>query len=147
MKKGSLIVVAALALTVSAFSPISSSASAEPTQQAAALESYQYVGTMSGHTQAAKDAAALAATLAGSIPGLGWTAKAITTLTGYGINQSIPAAYYTYDLYQKGFMTENWYQYSVVRFYEDKEHTKPMGQAWTTNPVHIDLPNSVLPLQ
>lgn len=112
------------------------------TSAAPPMSGYQYVGTLSGSTGPAKDAAALAVALGGFIPGLGITARAVIVLTGYGINNRIPAAYYTYDLYQKGFMTTNWYQYSTIRMYYDYAHNQPMGQPWTTSPQHIDLPNS-----
>lgn len=114
-----------------------------PIMRAAAPKAgYQYVGTLKGHTSEAKNAAALGAALAGTIPGLGWGAKVAIILTGYGANQKIPACYYSYDLYQKGFMTNNWYQYSTTRLYKDSARTKPMGQSWTSQPKKIYLPNS-----
>ncbi|MEH7003734.1 MULTISPECIES: hypothetical protein [Priestia] len=103
---------------------------------------YKYVGTLSGHTKEAKNAADLAGKLSLVIPGLGWGAKVAIILSGYAINQKVPAAYYTYDLYEKGAMTTNWYQYSTTRLYKDKAHKKPMGKAWTSSPQHIYLPNS-----
>lgn len=112
------------------------------TYAAPPMSGYTYVGTLSGHTQEAKDAAALAASLATLIPGVGITAKAAAVLTSYVVTSRIPSAYYTYDLYEKGFMTTNWYQYSTIRMYYDYAHKQPMGQSWTTSPQHIDLPNS-----
>ncbi len=103
---------------------------------------YKYVGTISGSTKDAKDAASLAVSLASTIPGLGWGAKIVCVLTGYAINENIPKLYYKYDLYQKGFMTDHWYQYSTTRMYKDKAHKKPIGKAWTSKPQKIYLPNS-----
>ncbi len=109
------------------------------------IQDYTYVGTMSGHTRATeiKDYATLAGTLANIIPGLGVATRVAIVLTSF-IPKAVlpPDAYYTYELYQKGFMTKNWYQYSIVRLYEDKAHTKPMGKAWKSSPTHIPLPNS-----
>lgn len=106
------------------------------------IHDYTYQGTMSGHTKTTKDNIELAGNLAGLIPGLGVWSKGIIVLTCYFAKDKIPDAYYTYELYQKGFMTKNWYQYSIVRLYEDKAHTKPMGKAWKSSPSHILLPNS-----
>lgn len=112
------------------------------TYAAAAKTGYKYVGTMSGHTKEAKDAAQLALTLAGIIPGVGWGAGSVLIVTGYVAGQRIPSLYYTYDLYQKGFMTESWYQYSTTRMYKDSAHKKPTGKAWTSKAEKIYLPNS-----
>ncbi|MES5922208.1 hypothetical protein QCI44_30460 [Bacillus cereus group sp. RP37] len=114
-----------------------------PIMRAAAPKAgYKYVGTLTGHTKEAKNAAALGSTLATTIPGLGWGAKVAIILTGYKANERIPSCYYSYDLYQKGFMTNNWYQYSTTRLYKDSKRTKQMGQAWTSQPQKIYLPNS-----
>lgn|GEM_PF-3372022 len=117
-------------------SPIAKIAAAKP------KSGYKYVGTISGTTKEAKNAALLAVSLASTIPGLGWGAKVVCVLTGYTINERIPKLYYEYDLYQKGFMTNNWYQYTTTRMYKDKAHKKPTGKPWTSNPQKIDLPNS-----
>jgi len=109
---------------------------------AAPKQGYHYMGTMSGNTKTAKNAAILAAALAGTIPGIGWYGSVVAVLTGYGLNERIPELYYTYDLYDKGFMTNQWYQYTTTRFYEDKKHKKPTGKAWTSKPQHYPLPNS-----
>ncbi|MFS0647591.1 hypothetical protein [Siminovitchia sp. 179-K 8D1 HS] len=103
---------------------------------------YKYVGTLRGHTKTAKNAASLAAQLSLTIPGMGWSAKVVTVLLGTAANTKIPSRYYEYDLYQKGFMTNKWYQYSTVRFYKDKKYKKRIGKTWTSKPKKIDLPNS-----
>ncbi|MED0893026.1 hypothetical protein, partial [Aneurinibacillus migulanus] len=77
------------------------------TNAAPPMSGYRYVGTLSGSTKSTKNATALAVTLSGFIPGVGITARAVIVMTGYGINERIPTAYYTYDLYEKGFMTTN----------------------------------------
>lgn len=119
------------------------SASSTVTTMAAAPKSgYKYVGSISGHTKEAKSAAKLATQLIGVIPGLGWGTKAVLILTGYKAEDSIPSLYYKYDLYQKGFMTNNWYQYTTTRFYKDSAHKKAIGKPWTSSPQKIDLPNS-----
>lgn len=109
---------------------------------AAPKKGYHYMGTMSGNTKTAKNAAVLAVALAGTIPGIGWSGAAVAVLTGYGLNERIPELYYTYDLYDKGFMTDQWYQYTTTRFYKDKKHKKPTGKAWTSKPQYYPLPNS-----
>ncbi|WP_433596432.1 hypothetical protein [Lysinibacillus xylanilyticus] len=63
-------------------------------------------------------------------------------MTGYNASELIPSAYYTYQLYEKGFMTKDWYQYTSTRFYEDSERTKSMGPWWTSEVQKINLPNS-----
>lgn len=103
---------------------------------------YKYVGTIKGNTEKAKNAAALASALAGTIPGLGWGKACVIIMTGYNASELIPSAYYIYQLYEKGFMTKDWYQYTSTRFYEDSERTKPMGPWWTSEVQKINLPNS-----
>lgn len=108
---------------------------------------YSYVGTLKGHTKEAKNAAALATQLGLLIPGAGWginAVKVLLVLTGHNLNtnEKIPSKYYTYDLYQKGFMTSSWYQYSTVTLYEDKNYKTRSGNSWTSSPQKIDLPNS-----
>ncbi|MGG4037837.1 hypothetical protein [Heyndrickxia ginsengihumi] len=119
-----------------------SSSSQITTMVAKPKSGYEYVGSISGNTNSAKGAAALAVSLASTIPGLGWSAKAVSIVTGYAINENIPKLYYRYDLYQKGFMTDHWYQYTITHMYKDKAHKKPTGKAWTSKPEKIDLPNS-----
>ncbi|AME07795.1 hypothetical protein NNG64_14140 [Bacillus siamensis] len=103
---------------------------------------YKYVGTVSGHTKESKNAITLVGSLFGTIPGLGWGAKAAGVLFAYWTKERIPDAYYKYDLYEKGAMTNSWYQYTTTQFFEDKAHKKPMGKPWTSSPTKIDLPNS-----
>ncbi|AMA71776.1 MULTISPECIES: hypothetical protein [Aneurinibacillus] len=112
---------------------------------AAAKSGYSYVGTLKGHTDTAKNAYSLAVQLSLLIPGTGWGINAVKVLllyTDYDLNEKIPSKYYKYDLYQKGFMTNNWYQYSVTTLYEDKNYKIKSGESWTSNPQKIDLPNS-----
>ncbi|MEK4268962.1 MULTISPECIES: hypothetical protein [Bacillus] len=112
------------------------------TQAAKPKKGYKYVGTMSGHTKAAKNALTVTMSLVGIVPGIGFGGKAASILFAYWAKERIPDAYYTYDLYSKGAMTYNWYQYSTVQFFQDKAHKKKMGKPWTSSPAHIDLPNS-----
>lgn len=114
---------------------------------AAPKSGYSYVGTLKGHTKEAKNAAALATQLGLLIPGTGWGINALKVLlvfTGHSLNttEKIPSKYYTYDLYQKGFMTTSWYQYSTTTLYEDSNYKTKSGNSWTSNPKKIDLPNS-----
>lgn len=114
---------------------------------AAPKTGYSYVGTLKGHTKESKNAAYLATQLALLIPGAGYsinTVKVLLVFGGYTFSSSerIPSKYYKYDLYQKGFMTNNWYQYSTVRLYNDSAYKKPAGNSWTSNPEKIYLPNS-----
>lgn len=108
---------------------------------------YDYVGTLSGNTKEAKNAASLAVQLGGLIPGAGWGIAGLRILlvyTGHTLStdERIPEKYYSYDLYQKGFMTTKWYQYTTTTLFEDKAHKKASGKPWTSNKQHIDLPNS-----
>ncbi|MEC1431129.1 hypothetical protein P9C69_10440 [Bacillus subtilis] len=112
------------------------------TQAAKPKKGYHYVGTLSGHTKAAKNALSVTMSLVGIVPGLGWGSKAATILFSYWAKEQIPDAYYKYDLYEKGAMIDSWYQYATVQFFEDKAHKKKMGKPWTSTPAKVDLPNS-----
>ncbi|WP_144472937.1 hypothetical protein [Bacillus pumilus] len=106
---------------------------------------YKYVGTMKGHTKTVTSATSLALNLGLLIPGTGWginSVKALLVYTNHDIYKYIPQKYYKYDLYEKGVLTNKWYQYSTTRLYDDKKYKKPSGKAWTSNPTRIDLPNS-----
>lgn len=108
---------------------------------------YDYVGTLKGHTKEAKNAASLATQLGLLIPGAGWginSLKILLVYTGHKLStdERIPSKYYTYDLYQKGFMTEKWYQYTTTTLFEDKDYKTASGKSWTSNKQKIDLPNS-----
>ena len=104
---------------------------------------YKYVGTLTGHTKESKNALDLASKLTLAIPNVKFAVKVVIILTGTKASSKIPSAYYTHDLYQKGFMTEKWYQYSTTKLYKDKANKKPMsGKSWTSKPKKIDLPNS-----
>ncbi|MEK5312076.1 MULTISPECIES: hypothetical protein [Bacillus] len=106
---------------------------------------YKYVGTSKGHTKEVTSAASLYMKLALLIPGAGWGINSVRVLlvyTDHNLDKYIPQKYYKYDLYQKGFMTDKWYQYTTTRLYNDKKYKKPSGKAWTSNPKRVDLPNS-----
>lgn len=59
---------------------------------------YKYVGTVSGHTKESKNAVTLVGSLFGTIPGLGWGAKAAGVLFAYWTKERIPDAYSFSDL-------------------------------------------------
>lgn len=110
--------------------------------QRSAGSGYKYVGTISGHTKTAKGSAMIAALAAGFLPGMGIPVKAVIGILNIYAALEIPMAYYTYDLYEKNPLTNDWYQYAVVKFYEDEAHTKRVGPALTGQPFKVYLPNS-----
>lgn len=137
----------ALALNNPSTSTNTSQTGGISTFAAAPKTGYSYVGTLKGHTKESKNAAYLATQLALLIPGAGYTVNTVKVLLVFGgynfsTSERIPSKYYKYDLYQKGFMTSNWYQYSTVRLYNDSNYKKPAGNSWTSKAEKIYLPNS-----
>ncbi|WP_436864836.1 hypothetical protein [Bacillus fungorum] len=110
--------------------------------QRSAGSGYKYMGTISGHTKTAKGSAAIAQAAASLAPGIHIGVKVVTAILNIYANLELPMAYYTYDLYEKNPLTNNWYQYTVVKFYEDEAHTKKVGTTITGEPFKIYLPNS-----
>lgn len=110
--------------------------------QRSAGNGYKYMGTLSGHTKTAKGSAAIAQLAVSLAPGIHVGVKAVTGILNLFANLELPMAYYTYDLYEKNPLTNDWYQYTVVKFYEDEAHTKKVGTTLTGSPFKIYLPNS-----
>ncbi|WJE55372.1 hypothetical protein QRE66_27415 (plasmid) [Bacillus cereus] len=110
--------------------------------QRAAANPYKYVGTINGHTKTAKTSAMIAVAAAGLAPGLHVAPRALISILNIYASIDIPMAYYSYDLYEKNPLTTNWYQYTVVKFYEDENHTKQVGTTLMGTPFKVYLPNS-----
>ncbi|MFB6649250.1 MULTISPECIES: hypothetical protein [Bacillus cereus group] len=110
--------------------------------QRSAGSGYKYMGTISGHTKTVKGSAGIAQLALVLFPGLHVSVKFITAALNLYASLELPMAYYTYDLYEKNPLTNDWYQYVVVKFYEDEAHTKKVGTTGTGSPFKIYLPNS-----
>lgn len=100
---------------------------------------FKYVGTLSGSTKPVRDSVALTATaisLIVKVPAV----RIISAMGGtYAALQD--NYYYEYDLYQANPYTTDWWQYDVLRMYEDKARKIRMGGEMTGSPFKVDLPN------
>ncbi|MED3025073.1 MULTISPECIES: hypothetical protein [Bacillus cereus group] len=110
--------------------------------QRSAGSGYKYMGTISGHTKTVKGSAAIAQLALTLFPGVNIPVKLVVGALNIYVNLELPMAYYSYDLYEKNPLTNDWYQYAVVKFYEDEAHTKKVGTTITGSPFKVYLPNS-----